>query len=209
MRQIRSIHMQYENACADPGHPRGCRPSALETTMNEPRKVGLALILVGVLVLLGNTTEALPPEAFFFGLFLYPIGGYLFFKGSRQAIQKAEVRAEKIRAPRLKNETAEKYAQSQLDNIETHGSVDCQVHGYRKPKASETTAPDELILYELDLELDDEAEDTFSVTSDVSFPLEVQEQDSLAEQIMKLQKLREGGIISEEEMSSAKAKLLG
>lgn len=177
--------------------------------MNEPRKVGLALILAGVLVLLGNTTETLPPEAFFFGLILYPIGGYLFFKGSREAIQKAEVRAAKIRAPKLKNETAEKYAQNLADNIQAHGSVDSQVHAKRTPKVSNAADPDELVLYELDADLDGQTEDNFSVTSDVSFPLEVQEQDSLAEQIMKLQKLREDGIISEAEMSTAKAKLLG
>ena len=81
--------------------------------MKEPRKVGLALIFLGVVVLLGNTTEALPPEAFFAGLVLYPIGGYLFFKGSREAIKQAEARAARIRAPRLKNKTAEKYAAQQ------------------------------------------------------------------------------------------------
>ncbi|MBW2295717.1 MAG: hypothetical protein JRG94_26000, partial [Deltaproteobacteria bacterium] len=74
--------------------------------MKEPRKIGLALIFLGVVILLGNTTEALPPEAFFAGVVLYPIGGYLFFKGSREAIQQAEARAARIRAPRLKNETA-------------------------------------------------------------------------------------------------------
>ncbi|MBW2725156.1 MAG: SHOCT domain-containing protein, partial [Deltaproteobacteria bacterium] len=49
----------------------------------------------------------------------------------------------------------------------------------------------------------------FDVSSDVSFPIEVQQQDSLADQIMKLQKLKEDGIISDEEMAVAKAKLLG
>jgi hypothetical protein len=43
----------------------------------------------------------------------------------------------------------------------------------------------------------------------VSFALEVQEHDSLADQIMKLQKLGEDGIISDDEITVAKSKLLG
>jgi hypothetical protein len=42
----------------------------------------------------------------------------------------------------------------------------------------------------------------------VSFPLEVQEQTSLADQLDKLNRLREEGIISTEEFAVAKAKLL-
>lgn len=183
--------------------------------MKEPRKVGLALICLGVVVLLGNTTEALPPEAFFAGLVLYPIGGYLFFKGSREAIKQAELRAARIRAPRLKNETAEKYAAQQKSNIEAHGSVDAQVLTQSPPPAkavvtSQTRGGGELALHELEVDAGPAAgeEDDFAVTSDVSFPIEVQERDSLAEQIMKLQKLREDGIISDDEMATAKTKLL-
>jgi len=51
--------------------------------------------------------------------------------------------------------------------------------------------------------------DAFTVTTDVSFPLEVQQQNSLAEQLQKLSKLREGGILSDDEFAIAKAKLLG
>ncbi len=183
--------------------------------MREPRTVGLSLIFLGVVVLLGNTTEALPPEAFFAGLLLYPIGGYLFFKGSREAINKAEVRAARIRAPQLKNKTAEKYAASQKSNIEAHGSVDSLSRGLTRDRASVvTTNPpqevevQELMLCELEPSFDANDAGDFAVTSDVSFPLEIQEQDSLADQIAKLQKLREDGIISDEEMATAKAKLL-
>ena len=178
--------------------------------MKEPRKIGLALILLGVLVLLGNTTEALPPEAFFAGLFLYPIGGYLFFKGSRQAINRAEVRVAGIKTPKLKNETAERYAEKQRANFEARASVDVQVPALKKSaEASTATNPaldkEELVLCEIAAEQDEEE---FKVSTDVSFPIEVQEHDSLADQIMKLQRLREDGIISEEELAIAKAKLL-
>ncbi|MCH7598767.1 MAG: SHOCT domain-containing protein [Myxococcales bacterium] len=182
--------------------------------MKEPRKVGLALIFLGVVIMLGNTTEALPPEAFFAGLFLYPIGGLLFFKGSRAAINKAEARAARIVAPRLRNKSAEKQAQQQKENIDAHGSVDAQVHSAPAQSRSQAVAPSQdgpapdLVLYEVDADSGMEGKDDFKVVTDVSFPLEVQEQDSLAEQIMKLHQLRESGIITEEEMTIAKAKLL-
>lgn len=180
--------------------------------MNESRKLGLALILLGVLVLLGNTTEALPPEAFFAGLVLYPIGGYLFFKGSRAAINRAEIRVAGMRAPKLRNETAEKFAQQQRSNIEAHGSVEerirskKQVQTERVLETNEAPASDELLLLDAD-SYDDDA--GFQVSTDVSFPIEVQEHDSLADQIQKLQRLREDGIISEDELAIAKSKLLG
>ena len=64
--------------------------------------------------------------------------------------------------------------------------------------------------------LDLEVEDTdavgsgteFKVSSDVSFPLEIQERTSLAEQLDRLHRLQEEGIITAEEFAAAKAKLL-
>ncbi|MDP6980915.1 MAG: hypothetical protein QF570_20325 [Myxococcota bacterium] len=181
--------------------------------MKQPRKLGLALILLGTVVLLGNTTETLPPEAFFAGLFMYPIGGYLFFTGSRAAINQAENRAARIRQPKLKNETAEAFAERQRRNIEEHGSVDSRVRALREQPAERVAAPSpepetlELDTLELDTGLGEEED--FAVATDVSFPIEVQQRDSLAEQLMKLQKLRDDGIISDDEMAIAKAKLLG
>ena len=51
--------------------------------MSNPRFTGLLLLLIGVLTLVGNTMDILPPQAFWAGLLTYPIGGYLFFMGSR------------------------------------------------------------------------------------------------------------------------------
>ena len=45
----------------------------------------------------------------------------------------------------------------------------------------------------------------FLVSTDVSFPLEVQERCSLADQLRKLQRLHEEGIISDEESLSGSA----
>jgi hypothetical protein len=197
--------------------------------MKEPRKVGLALIFLGVVVLLGNTTEALPPEAFFAGLLLYPIGGYLFFTGSREAIQQAEMRAARIRAPRLRNETAEKHAGKQKANIDANGSVDSQMAAMAGPAetSSQPTQPakddvtnqlraepasmptSQNAVASPAMDTGEAADENLKVSSDVSFPVEVQQHDQLADQILKLQKLKEDGIISDDEMATAKAKLLG
>ena len=184
--------------------------------MKEPRVIGLALICLAVLILLGNTTEALPPAAFWAGLALYPIGGFLFFKGSREALQKAERRAKRIRDPRLRNETAERYAKKQARNIENHGTVDEQIHRVRSEESNATSidspagtsAAAEISPINLGAESPKINDDNLKVSTDVSFPIEIQEQDSLADQILKLQTLQENGIITAEEMAIAKAKLL-
>jgi hypothetical protein len=67
---------------------------------------------------------------------------------------------------------------------------------------------DEIVLYEVDDEQAISGADEFMVTTDVSFPLEIPEQSSLADQLQKLQQLREQEIISSEEFAIAKAKLL-
>jgi hypothetical protein len=49
----------------------------------------------------------------------------------------------------------------------------------------------------------------FVVDTDVSFPVEVQRGDALADQLGKLNKLLSQGVLTEEEYAVAKAKLLG
>ena len=166
--------------------------------------------------MLGNTMEVLPPVSFIAGLALYPIGGYLFFMGSRQAINQAESRAARIIKPRIKNESAERIADSQAHNIDAHGSVDEQVRGLRKQEHEIATLGGESLRAAspaepglvLDFEEEEPRESGFNISNDVSFPIEVQTSDSLADQIMKLQKLQQNGIITAEEMAVAKAKLL-
>jgi hypothetical protein len=53
-----------------------------------------------------------------------------------------------------------------------------------------------------------EDEAGFVVTTDVSFPVELQAQGTLADQIAKLRRLADDGIINEDEFAVAKAKLL-
>jgi hypothetical protein len=61
--------------------------------------------------------------------------------------------------------------------------------------------PDEIVL--------ENEEEDFVVGTDVSFPVEVQRGDALADQLRKLNLLLEQGVLTEEEYAVAKAKLLG
>lgn len=181
--------------------------------MSNPRAAGLALLLIGVLVLMGNTLDVLPPEAFFAGLLTYPIGGYLFFMGSRHAIaNKAEVRTARKFERRLGNAAGEEHARrqgSQVVNPNAPRAVgEAEAHG---PTAAD---PNQLVLNEIDMSSDgsndgDDGEQAFQVGTDVSYPVELQESGKLADQLEKLSKLQEQGIISAEELAVAKAKLLG
>ena len=181
--------------------------------MGNPRSTGLLLLAIGILTLIGNTMDILPPQAFWAGLLTYPIGGYLFFKGSREAIERAEVRHARALNPTLRNEQAEAYAQQQRAQVVNPHAT--EHHRPARHAAAPTTVPthanDELVLYEVDEggESADEEDGGFQVTTDVSFPLEVQEQRSLAEQLERLQRLHEEGVIDAEELAVAKAKLLG
>jgi hypothetical protein len=52
-------------------------------------------------------------------------------------------------------------------------------------------------------------DDDFVVATDVSFPVEVQSADALADQLRKLIQLLEQRVLTEEEYAVSKAKLLG
>ena len=55
----------------------------------------------------------------------------------------------------------------------------------------------------------DDQDDDFVVATDVSFPVEVQSADALADPLRKLIQLLEQGVLTEEEYAVAKVKLLG
>ena len=63
---------------------------------------------------------------------------------------------------------------------------------------------------ELDVDGGGESDsDDVQISSDVSFPLEIQRESSIADQLAKLVKLHEAGVLSAEELQVAKTKLLG
>lgn len=175
--------------------------------MTHPRIAGLLFLLMGVLTFLGNTLDVLPAEAFWVGLIAYPIGGYLFFKGSRKAINDFEKRTSRALNPRISNKAGQAFAEQQARSL-AQAPAPLQERAKAQSARAEQVVEDEIVLYEVD---DAEAispVDDFKVSSDVSFPLEIQEQSSLAEQLERLRRLLEEGIIDDDEFATAKAKLL-
>jgi hypothetical protein len=186
----------------------------------------LLLLLIGVLTLVGNTMDILPPQAFWAGLLTYPIGGYLFFMGSRRAIERAEIQTARALNPHLGNAKGEAFARQQEKRVvdphaphesaneETARSAPSETgpsqatHSPAQAAATDQVVPGEVVLYDVDAEDGGDDQD-FGVTTDVSHPLEIQEQRSIADQLEKLSSLHRQGIISAEELAIAKAKLLG
>ena len=179
--------------------------------MSNPRSKGLALILLGALILGGNTLDMLPREAFWAGLFTYPFGAYLFLKGSRTARERAEQRIARKLTPRLANAPGQEHARRQARHV-VRPHAPRPLHAPPDPIATRPSAAqgegDELLLSELErVEPTDGGH--FQVTSDVSYPTALQDPGRLADQLEKLGKLQQQGIITKEELAIAKAKLLG
>ena len=197
--------------------------------MKNPRFTGLLLLLTGVLVLMGNTLDVLPPAAFWAGLVTYPIGGYLFFTGSRQAIEKFETRATRSQspkpaadeghAPRPAQRAASTRPPEKISDVirSFDPNAESRTPDSTSPRAQGAGAPpagrDQLALYEIEADGDASGAASgngrFKVTPAAPRPTETQEAGSVADQIEKLAKLHRQGIISAEELAVAKAKLLG
>ena len=179
--------------------------------MSNPRTTGLALLLIGVLVLVGNTLDVLPPEAFWAGMLTYPIGGYLFFMGSRRALQRAERRTARRLNPKPANSPGQEHARRRADHVvKPHAarSVADDLPEVEAEPAAPLATPNDLVLNEIEVS-DEGDEDDFHVATDVSHPVELQDRSSLGDELAKLSKLHEQGVISAEELAIAKAKLLG
>ncbi len=166
--------------------------------MNNPRLTGLLLLLIGVLVLVGNTLDVFPPQAFWAGLLMYPIGGYLFFIGSRRANEPEQrTRSADSRPERTRGEgQAARHggAHDAPPKVQSFGSISQEiVAAARKPAeaaAASQPAP------------------AAAMTSRTDAAPAGQPGGG-ADQLAKLNKLREQGIISAEELAVAKAKLRG
>jgi len=182
--------------------------------MNNPRFTGLLLLLTGVLVLMGNTLDALPPQAFWAGLLTYPIGGYLFFMGSRQSMGRFSPgaspapRSERVEAPPRRAPVAPA-VQPPVEPVEEPSAGSRIVESLRRPapapapdSAPRPARPEPLAFPDLDENGDfDQPE--------AGRRVEVQQRPNVADELDKLAKLQRQGIISAEEYAVAKAKLLG
>jgi hypothetical protein len=180
--------------------------------VNRTRNRGLLLLVTALLVFAGTSAEILPAEGFWAGLLTAVVGCIAFIKGNHEAFREAKERQVKERAatPGPRNQAIERFAEQQA-----------RAPAPRRGETGEWEATsvalpaDELVLSEIHevepaaAEGEGDEAAALEVSSDVSFPVELQENLSLAEQLERLRRLREDGTISEEEFAVAKAKLLG
>ena len=173
--------------------------------MSGGKSTGFILMALAVAAFLGSTSEVLPPVTFFPALALFGIGAVQFLKSSREALAEAERRTQEklhpvIRENRSVQAGAERRAMRRgatLNELNAPASAASAFPpvGRRRQTALEA------------LELDSE-EGELVVNPDVSFPVEVQRGDALADQLRKLNQLLTQGILTEEEYAIAKAKIL-
>jgi len=171
--------------------------------MSVGKSTGFILMALAVAAFLGSTAEVLPPATFFPALALFGIGAFKFLKSSRVALAEAERRTQEklhpvIRENRSIQAGAERRAMRRgaaLNELNTAMPAAASAKASRRPAAPEA----------LDLGPDD---GELIVNADVSFPVEVQRGDALADQLRKLNQLLTQGILTEQEYAIAKAKLL-
>lgn len=176
--------------------------------MSDPRISGLLLMTVSVAAFLGTTSETLPPVTFFPALALFGLGAIRFLRSNGAAMAEAEERAARRVNPRIKENRqtrahAERLAARQGQSLSSISAIDDEAEraARRASGAFEQRSP------VAPIDLDEEADDLV-VTTDVSFPVEVQQGDALADQLQKLNRLLAQGVLTEEEYAIAKAKLL-
>ena len=178
---------------------------------SRSRSTGLALMGLGMLVFIGTNSHSLPAIAFWPALIAFLAGAVMFMRGNRVATEIAEKRAMQALNPKLGNKAGDQLAtrQAQIDGtaLADLGARD-RPSKASVPIATEQLQEDEIVLYEVGAAEPTTGDEDFVVTTDVSYSVEMQEQGSLAEQLEKLQRLKTQGILSEEEFSIAKAKLL-
>jgi hypothetical protein len=174
--------------------------------MSGGRSTGFILMALAVAAFLGSTSEVLPPATFFPALALFGIGAVKFLKSSREALAEAEQRIQEklhpvIRENRAVQAGAERRAQRRGATLNQLNAPAAPAAAAAFTQAGRRQAGPEA----LELEL---PEEDLVVNPDVSFPVEVQRGDALADQLRKLNQLLTQGILTEQEYAIAKAKLL-
>ena len=175
--------------------------------MNDERQTGLLLLLTSTAAFAASSQDLIPAAAFFIGIALAPFGVFLFMRGNRRATEKFERRLERNLNPVLKNEAAMQNAERQaIRNLDLEAG-----RGHIAHSVTENQVLDgELLLCDISecLEIEAAGDEEIKTETDVSFPVEVQERSSLADQIEKLRRLAADGVLSQEEFEAAKARIL-
>ena len=173
--------------------------------MSDPRFTGLILMATAIAAFLGTTSNSLPSVTFFPALILFAAGAIKFMKTNHVALEKAEEKADRAVHPQLReNRHAQAHAQRQA---ERRGSALSHSGALDENANTIASADSDHIALGGYIEIEDRSDD-FVVATDVSFPVEVQSGDALADQLRKLNQLLQQGILSAEEYAVAKTKLL-
>ncbi|MEZ4332710.1 MAG: SHOCT domain-containing protein [Myxococcota bacterium] len=184
--------------------------------MRNGRSTGLILMALAIAAFLGSTSERLPAETFFPALALFAVGALQFMRSNRVALTAAEQRVHEKLHPTIREDRSA-LARAQRP-AQRRGAVLDAINGDAPPSAAARTArassrngipsaapqPGGL-----EVERVETPAGEFEITSDVSYPVELQRGEALADSLRKLNQLRVQGILTEEEFAIAKARLLG
>lgn len=177
--------------------------------MSDPRMTGLALMGLSIAAFLGTTTQTLPSVTFFPALATFGLGAIKFLRANKVEMAKAEKRVERKLNPTIRTNQhaqahAERLAARRGNALSSLNADDLAAEDAARlasgRMAAQTAGGDAIELTEEEADL--------VVTTDVSFPVEVQTGDALADQLKKLNQLMAQGVLTEEEYAVAKAKLL-
>ena len=179
--------------------------------MSDPRMSGLVLMGLSIACFLGTTTEALPPATFFPALAVFALGAIKFMKANSVELQKAERRTERRVNPTIR-ENRHAHAHAERLAAKRGGSLNAlNSNADVAPETAARVAPGQMPSGRAPcgdaIDIGD-ADHDLVVATDVSFPVEVQSGDALADQLNKLNTLMAQGVLTEEEYAIAKAKLL-
>ena len=170
--------------------------------MSDPRMTGLALMAISTAALVGTTSNSLPPATFFPALALFVAGAIQFVRTNHVVLGKAEKRAHSAANPVIRENRhvgahAERQAARRGAGLNHSGAEDSNANAIASQSASRGES----------IEVDQPGSE-FVVETDVSFPVEIQSGNALADQLGKLNQLLEQGVLTAEEYSVAKTKLL-
>lgn len=174
----------------------------------QPRMTGVLLMAISIVAFLGTTSDRLPSETFFPALVLFAVGAVKFMRSNHEALEMAERRAHRkvnpvIRENRHAQGLAARQAARRGEMTSSINASDPATQSGRDVSVGKPTSEPPW-----SVEVEESASD-FVVDTDVSFPVEVQRGDALADQLSKLNRLLGQGVLTEEEYAIAKAKLLG
>lgn len=170
--------------------------------MSDPRMTGLALMAISTAAFVGTTSNSLPPVTFFPALVLFVAGAIQFVRTNHIALEKAEKRVHRAANPVIRENRhvgahAERQAAKRGAVLNHSGAEDSNANAVASQPASRREFIDV-----------DQPGSEFVVETDVSFPVEIQSGNALADQLGKLNRLLEQGVLTAEEYAVAKTKLL-